>query len=216
MWGWGFDGSTTGLNGWNGGGIDLSVLTGKAVSMRSLRLMDIGAPAPRYHIAGLRCRLLHRTRSNAHPDHTPQVIGFDPFHEIDRSEQLWQAACYAPAWGLLVVRAHMQLIAIVLIAVGALITPFYVHALVRFRRILLAERPDLADRRGSLSFFYTGMPRLADPNVGAAVVGAAFGAAARELQDPDASKYARRIRLSLLVGMPAYLVALAILVIGAP
>ena len=110
----------------------------------------------------------------------------------------------------------MQLIAIVLIAVGALITPFYVHALVRFRRILLAERPDLADRRGSLSFFYTGMPRLADPNVGAAVVGAAFGAAARELQDPDASKYARRIRLSLLVGMPAYLVALAILVIGAP
>src|SRR4249919_813449 len=84
------------------------------------------------------------------------------------------------------VRPHMQLLAISLVAIGALITPFYFHALVRFRRILLTERPDLADRRGSLSFFYTGMPRIADPNVGAAVIGAAFGPIARELQDPNA------------------------------
>jgi len=111
----------------------------------------------------------------------------------------------------------MQLIAILLIAIGALITPFYFHALVRFRRILMAERPDLADRRGSLSFFYTGMPRIADPNVGTAVVGAAFGRVARELKDPNAMRYARRIRLSLLVAVPAYLVAFAILVVaGAP
>ncbi|MDR7132829.1 hypothetical protein J2X06_000013 [Lysobacter niastensis] len=110
----------------------------------------------------------------------------------------------------------MQLIAIVLIAVGALITPFYFHALVRFRRILLAERPELADRRGSLSFFYTGMPRIADPNVGAAVIRAAFGPVAKGLQDPNALRYARRIRVSLLVGVPAYLVAFAILFVGAP
>lgn len=110
----------------------------------------------------------------------------------------------------------MQLIAIVLVAIGALITPFYFHALVRFRRILMVERPDLADRRGSLSIFYTGMPRIADPNVGAAVVGAAFGPVARELQDPNAMRYARRIRLSLLVGVPAYLVAFAIMIAGAP
>jgi hypothetical protein len=110
----------------------------------------------------------------------------------------------------------MQAIAIVSVSIGALITPFYLHALARFRRILMAERPDLADRRGSLSFFYTGMPRIADPNVGAAVVGAAFGPVARELQDPNAMRYARRIRLSLLVGVPAYLVAFAILIAGAP
>lgn len=110
----------------------------------------------------------------------------------------------------------MQLIAILLIAVGAVLTPFYFHALIRFRRILLSERPDLADRRGWLSFFYTGMPRIADPNVGAAVVGAAFGSVARELKDPNAVHYARRIRLSLLVAMPAYLVAFVILVVGAP
>ena len=110
----------------------------------------------------------------------------------------------------------MQLLAILLVAIGALITPFYFYALVRFRRILLTERPDLADRRGSLSFFYTGMPRIADPNVGGAVIGAAFGPIARELQDPNAMRYARRIRLSILVGVPAYLVAFAIFIVGAP
>jgi len=110
----------------------------------------------------------------------------------------------------------MQLLAILLVAIGALITPFYFHALVRFRRILLTERPDLANRRGSLSFFYTGMPRIADPNVGAAVIGAAFGPVARELQDPNAMRYARGIRLSILVGVPAYLVAFAIFIAGAP
>src|SRR5690606_29816656 len=73
------------------------------------------------------------------------------------------------------VRAHMQPIAILLIAAGALVTPFYFHALVRFWRILLEERPDLANRRGSLSFFYTGLPRIGDPNVSMAVIGAAFG-----------------------------------------
>ena len=110
----------------------------------------------------------------------------------------------------------MKLIAVLLIAVGVFITPFYFYALLQFRRILLAERPDLAERRGSLSFFYTGMPRVADPNVGAAVVGAAFGPVARELKDPSAAMHARCIRLSLLVGVPAYIVAFAILIAGAP
>lgn len=110
----------------------------------------------------------------------------------------------------------MKLLAILLIAIGTAITPFYFDALIRFRRILKAERPELADRRGSLSSFYSGMPRLADPNVGAAVIGAAFGAVAKELKDPDATKYARRIRLGLLVGLPAFLVAFALIIAGAP
>ncbi len=105
----------------------------------------------------------------------------------------------------------MQIIAIILVALGAFITPFYFYALFRFHRILLAERPELADRRGSLSFFYDGMPRLADPNVGVAVVRAAFSPVARGLQDPNAMRYARRIRLSLIVAVPAYLVAFAII-----
>ena len=110
----------------------------------------------------------------------------------------------------------MQLIALVLVATGALVTPFYFHALIRFSRVLLAERPELADRHGALSFFYIGLPRLADPNVGMAVIGAAFGPVPKQLKDPNALRYARRIRLSLLVGVPAYLVAFAILIAGAP
>jgi hypothetical protein len=110
----------------------------------------------------------------------------------------------------------MQPIAILLIAAGALVTPFYFHAFVRFWRILLEERPDLANRRGSLSFFYTGLPRIGDPNVSMAVIGAAFGPVARELKDPDAQRYARRIRVSLLVAVPAYLAAFVILILGAP
>ena len=36
--------SPVGLNGWDDGGVDLSVLTGEAVAMTSLRKMDIGLP----------------------------------------------------------------------------------------------------------------------------------------------------------------------------
>ena|SRR5690606_31996156 len=110
----------------------------------------------------------------------------------------------------------MQIVAIILVLIGAVITPFYFHALVHFRRILLAERPDLADRRGSLSFFYAGMPRLADPNVSVLIIRTAFGPVPRQLSEPDAVKYARRIRLSLIVALPAYFTAFAILLVGAP
>ena len=109
----------------------------------------------------------------------------------------------------------MQIVAILLVLVGVVITPFYFHALVQFRRILMAERPELADRRGALSFFYTGMPRLADPNVSMLVIRTAFGPVPQQLNNPDAVRYARRIRLSLLVAVPAYLVAFAILLLGA-
>ena len=110
----------------------------------------------------------------------------------------------------------MQVVAILLILVGAVITPFYFHALVQFRRILLAERPELGDRRGALSFFYSGMPRLADPNVSMLVVRTAFGPVPQQLNNPEAVTYARRIRLNLFAAVPAYLVAFAILLSGAP
>ena len=109
----------------------------------------------------------------------------------------------------------MQIVAITLVLIGAVITPFYLHALVQFRRILLAERPDLADRKGSLSFFYAGMPRLADPNVSMLIIRTAFGPVPQQLREPDAVKFARRIRLSLIVALPAYLVAFTILLAGA-
>jgi hypothetical protein len=110
----------------------------------------------------------------------------------------------------------MQVTAILLIAIAVLITPFYFHALVKFHRILIAERPELLDKQGSLGSFYSGMPRLADPNVGMAVVAAAFGPLSQELKESDAMRYARRIRISLLVGVPAYLIAFTILLVSGP
>jgi len=109
----------------------------------------------------------------------------------------------------------MEQVAIVLIAVGALCTPLYFHSLSRFWRILQSERPDFAERRGSNSLFYTGMPKILDPNVSLVVVGAAFSSTPGELQDSLAMRYARRIRACLLVGVPAYLAGLLILVTGA-
>ena len=110
----------------------------------------------------------------------------------------------------------MQIVAMLLILFGALVTPFYFHALERFRRILVAERPDLADRKGSFSFLYTGMPRIADPNVSLAVIRTAFGPVPRQMKDPSALRYAQRIRLCLVTVLPAYLVAFAILIASAP
>jgi hypothetical protein len=110
----------------------------------------------------------------------------------------------------------MQILAIVFVAAAALLTPIYFHALHRFHSILRTERPELADKRGSLSFFYSGMPRIADPNVGLAVIRAAFSPVARQLRAPDAMRYARRIRFCLSLGVPLYLAAFAILLVGAP
>ena len=110
----------------------------------------------------------------------------------------------------------MQIVATLLVLIGALITPFYFHALVKFRRILLEERPELADRRGSLSFFYSGMPRIADPNVTMLVIRTAFGPVPQQLNNPDGVRFARRIRHSLLIALPAYLAAFTILLAGAP
>ncbi|MBW8310965.1 MAG: hypothetical protein K0M64_02920, partial [Rhizobium sp.] len=61
-----------------------------------------------------------------------------------------------------------------------------------------------------------GMPRLADPNVSMLVIGTAFGSVPQQLSNPDALRYARRIRLSLLIAAPAYLAAFTILLVGAP
>lgn len=105
----------------------------------------------------------------------------------------------------------MHILAIVFVAVAALLTPVYFHALYRFHEILRVERPDLFDKRGSLNFFYAGFPRITDPNVGLAVIRAAFGPVAHQLRSPDSSRYAQRIRFCLALGLPLYLAAFAIL-----
>ena len=57
----------------------------------------------------------------------------------------------------------------------------YLYSVYRLHQVIVSERPQWMDRKGALGFFYTGMPRVADPNVGLAVLGVAFSSKAREL-----------------------------------
>ena len=92
-------------------------------------------------------------------------------------------------------------------------TPIYLSSVVKLHSIISAEHPDWVDRRGTLSFFYKGMPRVVDPNVNQAVLGIAFSHRWRSLESPIAYKYVRRIRIflpSLLVVFGVVLVTIAV------
>ena len=106
----------------------------------------------------------------------------------------------------------MQILATVLVLVGAIVAPFYLHAIYRFRQILRSELPSQA-RPG---FHHEGMPSPAQPNGGTAMISAAFGPVARELKHPEAAMYARRIRLSLLTMSPTVFLGFLIMVATAP
>lgn len=88
---------------------------------------------------------------------------------------------------------------------GFLSTVMYLHAFLKLYGVIAAERPDWVDVRGSLSFFYAGLPRICDPNVGTEVLKVAFGSRAAQLKSPLATKYARRIKVSLPIGLGGYL-----------
>ena len=92
----------------------------------------------------------------------------------------------------------------------------YMHALFKFYAIVRAERPDLVERRGSLSFFYSGMPRLADPNVSLATIGLAFSPKLQQLRSPLAARHAKRIRVLGLLGMVLFSGILATIFASAP
>jgi hypothetical protein len=81
------------------------------------------------------------------------------------------------------------------------VVPIYLYAFTRFYRIVNAERPEWVQRRGSLSFFYNGLPRQGDPNVGVAVIRTAFSSRVNQLQAPRAAFYARLVRVLLLLGL---------------
>jgi hypothetical protein len=75
----------------------------------------------------------------------------------------------------------------------------YLYTFYKFHQIVLAERPEWVDRKGSLSFFFQGFPRVSDPNVTVAVLRTVLSSRVRELRSPQAATYARRLRQLLLV-----------------
>lgn len=94
--------------------------------------------------------------------------------------------------------------------------PVYLHALVKLHGIVQAEHPEWVDRKGSLSFFYSGMPRIADPNVGTAVLGLAFSPRWRALRSPSAAKYVGRVRVLLPSLLAVFAVVMVAILVGAP
>ena len=74
------------------------------------------------------------------------------------------------------------------------LTIIYFNSYNELHKIIEAEKPDWLRYKGEPSIFYSGMPRGADPNVGARVIGIAFSRKARELQAPSAYHHAKTIR----------------------
>ena len=99
-----------------------------------------------------------------------------------------------------------QLVIPIVAAVAFLCTFVYLHAVFRLHGVIAAERPEWVNARGALDFFYTGFPRVANPNVGAEVVKVAVSSRARQLSHPTAASFVRRIRICLPVGLLGYLV----------
>ena len=99
-----------------------------------------------------------------------------------------------------------QLVISIAAAVAFLCTFVYLHAVFRLHGVIAAERPEWVNARGALDFFYTGFPRVANPHVGAEVVKVALGSRARQLGDPRAASFVRRIRVCLPLGLLGYLV----------
>jgi hypothetical protein len=61
-----------------------------------------------------------------------------------------------------------------------------------------------------VEFFYTGMSRIADPNVGNAILGVAFSSRWRTLSSSSAPAYVERIRILL----PLLFVVFGILIVA--
>ena len=96
------------------------------------------------------------------------------------------------------------------------LTPFYLHAVLRFYGIVKAEKPEWLQVRGSLSFFYEGLPRIGDPNVQVELMRVIFGPRSHQLQTPMAAAYVKRVRFLLPFCLVLFAVGLAGAVLGAP
>ena len=96
------------------------------------------------------------------------------------------------------------------------LTPFYLYSVLRFFGILKAEKPEWLEVRGSLSFFYDGVPRIGDPNVQVKLLRVVFGRRWRQLKAPMAGTYIKRVRILLPVCLVLFAVGLAGAMLGAP
>src|SRR3546814_6206821 len=76
----------------------------------------------------------------------------------------------------------------------AVMVPFYMYAFIRFYGTVRTEKPEWVDKRGSLSFFYDGLPQAFDPNVTAEVIRLAYSSRVRQLQSPRSEEHTSELQ----------------------
>jgi hypothetical protein len=87
------------------------------------------------------------------------------------------------------------------------------HSSWRLYQAILAEKPEWLRYDGEPSLFYSGMPRILDPNVNFKVLGVAFTGKAGLLAAPDASRHAQIIRVALPLALLDFCFVMACLVV---
>lgn len=132
-----------------------------------------------------------RTRLGATSSHyrVSQETDLAREFSLDRQGQVIDhtAKCRSLAARLVLGPTVMHFITGTAILIVAVVMPFYLHALIKFHGIVRSKRSDWAERKGSLSFFYEGFPKVFDPNIGVAVLGTAFSRRIYELRTPKQS-----------------------------
>lgn len=76
----------------------------------------------------------------------------------------------------------------------------YFTTLKRLHAVVQSERPEWLPA-GHQSIFFSGLPRLADPNVSIRIIGVTFSSRAHQLQAPNARRYALSVCVLLLTGL---------------
>lgn len=94
----------------------------------------------------------------------------------------------------------MSIALIILATLYGAVLVGYFNALKKLHAVVQSERPEWLPV-GRQSIFYSGLPRLADPNVSIRAIGVAFSNRAHQLQSPNARCYALSVRALLLSGV---------------
>ena len=88
--------------------------------------------------------------------------------------------------------------------------PIYIFSIDQFYKLINEIKPKWLIQKGSLSFFYQGMPPICNPNISLAVVVLAFNGKWKSINNDEVQKYANRVRVLL----PTLLILLLSLVSG--
>lgn len=96
----------------------------------------------------------------------------------------------------------VEIVSYLFLGAFLVVVPIYLYAVYCLYGIIKDEKPEWLEVKGSLSFFYDGMPRINDPNVQVELMKIIFNSSKiKELKSHLAGIYAKRIRVLLALGL---------------